>query len=144
MEITAFEPLADEIQSQSVPIGTTLSELNLPKQLSAVIATETIVDSPAVDPTNGMPEDGTTIEPETQQEPENQQTPAGAGDQQETETSREPAGDETQQETQQETETSRIGDPGGRRSASQEPEVMEVTSSNNFGRPVSVYSMSVI
>ncbi|WP_349667245.1 hypothetical protein, partial [Lacrimispora sp.] len=40
MEITAFEPLAEETQSQSVPIGTTLSELNLPNRLSAVIATE--------------------------------------------------------------------------------------------------------
>jgi hypothetical protein len=84
-EITAFEPLAEEIEYQSVPIGTKVKDLNLPKKLIATVEVTTagenpseVVEEPVEAPTNETPTEGgsqESVETKEPQEPQESQSP---------------------------------------------------------------------
>lgn len=85
MEITAFESLAEEIEYQSVPIGTKVKDLDLPKNLIATVEVTTagenpieVVEEPVEAPTKETPTEGGSQEPletEKSQEPQEPQDP---------------------------------------------------------------------
>ena len=79
-EIISFEPLAEETEYQSVPIGTKLRELDLPKKLMATVEITTTgenpsetVEEPVEAPTKETETDGSSQEPTEPQEPEGPQ-----------------------------------------------------------------------
>ena len=63
-KITAFEPLADSVANQTVPLGTALEDLNLPDTLTATVEAETSAEQAAGD--SGSEQDpGTAVQENT-------------------------------------------------------------------------------
>lgn len=79
-EIISFEPLAEETEYQSVPIGTKVKELDLPKNLVATVELKTsgenpseIVEEPVEIPSKETPTEGGAQEPAEIQDPQDHQ-----------------------------------------------------------------------